>query len=186
MTVPAQLPLGITLSVDIEVLERSRSGKPFRARARWKNPVTGARDSKSVSFETKETAEDWTRRMTALAQRGITPIDATVTLTDYGTSHMDLALRGLEAKTLDPYMSGWRLRVVPTLGHLEVVALTAGLIDRAVVQWIEDGGKPSTIKRLCLTFGSVSLSVVVDLTCPTPTGFGVGAAKSLPDHTFGV
>jgi hypothetical protein len=38
----------------------------------------------------------------------------------YGDAVMPLAVRGLEAKTLDPYLAGWRKRVVPALGHLPV------------------------------------------------------------------
>lgn len=34
-------------------------------------------------------------------------------LAEYGNANMGLALRGLELKTLDPYLSGWRTRVVP-------------------------------------------------------------------------
>ena len=45
---------------------------------------------------------------------------------------MALALRGLEAKTLDPYRAGWKLRVVPTLGHIPISLVTNGAIDRAV------------------------------------------------------
>ncbi|WP_246234508.1 hypothetical protein [Streptomyces boluensis] len=41
-------------------------------------------------------------------------------LAEYGEANMELALRGLDLKVLDPYLSGWRLRVVPTLGHLPV------------------------------------------------------------------
>jgi hypothetical protein len=53
-------------------------------------------------------------------------------LSDYGTAHMTLALRGLEAKTLDPYLSGWHKRVVPTLDHLPVRMINNGAVDRAV------------------------------------------------------
>ena len=50
------------------------------------------------------------------AQAGIDPETASMTLAAYGESVMPLALRGLEGKTLDPYLAGWRKRVVPTLG----------------------------------------------------------------------
>ncbi|RBL79669.1 site-specific integrase, partial [Streptomyces cavourensis] len=49
---------------------------------------------------------------------------------------MDLALRGLELKTLDPYLAGWRMRVVPALGHLAVRMITNGAVDRTVQNWI--------------------------------------------------
>ena len=45
---------------------------------------------------------------------------------------MRLAMRGLEPKTLDPYLAGWRLRVVPALGHLASSMITNGGVDRAV------------------------------------------------------
>ena len=35
-----------------------------------------------------------------------------MTLADYGHTVMKLALRGLEDKTLDPYLAGWRRRVI--------------------------------------------------------------------------
>lgn len=60
---------------------------------------------------------------------------------------MHLATRGLEAKTLDPYMAGWRKRVVPTLGHLAVRMISNGLVDRAVHGWIADECSRSTVKN---------------------------------------
>ncbi|MFJ3725797.1 tyrosine-type recombinase/integrase [Streptomyces sp. NPDC090045] len=60
---------------------------------------------------------------------------------------MDLALRGLELKTLDPYMAGWRLRVVPSLGHLPVWMITNGAVDRTVYRWIADELSRSTVKN---------------------------------------
>ncbi|HEY0640134.1 MAG TPA: site-specific integrase [Pseudonocardiaceae bacterium] len=68
-------------------------------------------------------------------------------LTDYGTANMPLALRGLEAKTTDPYLAGWRKRVVPTLGHIPVRMITNGAVDRAVQGWIADECSRSTVKN---------------------------------------
>lgn len=148
MSDAVQVPLGIKLTVDIEKLERRRSGKPFRARLRWTNPLTKQRDSKSEVFETEDLAQDWIDRMKELARRGLDPISANVTLLDYGEANMSLALSGLELKTTDPYLCGWRKRVKPTLGHLLVPTITNGIVDRAVVQWIEeDGCSKSTIKN---------------------------------------
>jgi hypothetical protein len=76
--------------------------------------------------------------MTRAARGGVDPISATMTLSDYGDSVMSLALRGLEAKTLDPYLAGWRKRVVPSLGHVPVPMVTNGAVDRAVHAWIAD------------------------------------------------
>lgn len=60
---------------------------------------------------------------------------------------MTLALRGLESKTTDPYLAGWRKRVVPTLGHLAVSMITNGAVDRAVHGWIADECGRSTVKN---------------------------------------
>ncbi|QIS19553.1 tyrosine-type recombinase/integrase [Nocardia terpenica] len=143
------------LTTDIEVLDRRRSGKPFRARARWQNPATHKRDSKSVTFETRELAEDWADRMRRLGDRGIDPNRANLTLLEYaevvspdtGKTNLDLALRGLEDKTTAPYLAGWRQRIVPTLGHLPLLSISYGTVDRAVVDWIEKGCGKSTIKN---------------------------------------
>jgi hypothetical protein len=70
-----------------------------------------------------------------------------MTLSEYGESVMTLVLRGLEAKTLDPYLAGWRKRVVPTLGHIPVRMITNGAVDRAVHGWIADECSRSTVKR---------------------------------------
>lgn len=105
MSDAVQIPLGIKPTVDIEKLERRRSGKPFRTRLRWTNPLTKQRDSKSEVFETEDLAQAWIDKMKELARRGLDPISANVTLLDYGTANMSLALAGLELKTTDPYLS---------------------------------------------------------------------------------
>ncbi|SFP67329.1 hypothetical protein SAMN04489713_11686 [Actinomadura madurae] len=61
-----------------------------------------------------------------------------MTLAEYGESVMTLATRGLESKTLDPYMAGWGCRVVPSLGHLRVRMITNGAVDRTAYAWISD------------------------------------------------
>ncbi|MEU5724688.1 site-specific integrase [Micromonospora sp. NPDC047738] len=85
--------------------------------------------------------------MTSAAQGGVDPLAATKRLTEYGESVMTLALRGLERKTLDPYLAGWRKRVVPTLGHIPVRMITNGAVDRAVHSWIADECSRSTVKN---------------------------------------
>ena len=70
-----------------------------------------------------------------------------MTLAEYGESVMPLALRGLESKTLDPYLAGWRRRIVPTLGHLAIRMITNGAVDRAVHAWIADEHSRSTVKN---------------------------------------
>src|SRR4029450_13320127 len=51
------------------------------------------------------------------------------------------------ARTLDPYLAGWRKRVVPTLGHIPVRMVTNGAVDRAVHGWIADECSRSTVKN---------------------------------------
>ncbi|MGP3930469.1 tyrosine-type recombinase/integrase [Nonomuraea sp. KM88] len=138
-------PVGVSLSPDVE--HRPNRRKPYRARVRWIDPVTKKRLSKSESLETPEQAQAWLDTMEAAARGGVDPLLATAPLSDYGQSVMKLALRGLERKTLDPYLAGWRKRVVPTLGHLPVRLITYGVVDRAVHAWIADECSQSTIKN---------------------------------------
>lgn len=44
-------------------------------------------------------------------------------------------------------MAGWRLRVVPALGHLPVTMVTNGAVDRTAYAWIADGEGRSTVKN---------------------------------------
>jgi hypothetical protein len=129
-------PVGVSLSSDIEF--RKDRKEPYRARVRWVDPTSGRRKSKSAHVNTPESAQGWIDAMTRAARGGVDPISATMTLSDYGDSVMSLALRGLEAKTLDPYLAGWRKRVVPSLGHVPVRMVTNGAVDRAVHAWIAD------------------------------------------------
>lgn len=139
------LPLGVPVRGDVE--HRSDRAQPFRARVRWSDPATMQRRSKSESFDSEHSARAWIERVQQLATAGVDPLTATLTLAAYGDSVMPLALRGLEAKTLDPYMAGWRHRVVPTLGHLSVRMVTNGTVDRAVQAWIADECSRSTVKN---------------------------------------
>jgi hypothetical protein len=90
-------------------------------------------------------ALDWIEAIRRIAQAGIDPETASMTLAIYGDSVMPLALRGLERKTLDPYLAGWRKRVVPALGHLPLRMITNGAVDRAVHGWIAEGRVPPPV-----------------------------------------
>ena len=57
MTDKLVLPLGISVSSDIEV--RTDRARPFRARVRWVDPITKKRASKSEAFDTRDAAVDW-------------------------------------------------------------------------------------------------------------------------------
>lgn len=138
-------PLSVSVKSDVEY--REGRPKPYKARIRWVDPVTKQRPSKSYSAETPEEAQEWIDGMIRAAQGGIDPKAATQSLADYGEAVMPLAIRGLERKTLDPYRAGWRLRVVPTLGHIPVRMITNGVVDRAVYGWIEDECSRSTVKN---------------------------------------
>ncbi|GAA3148193.1 site-specific integrase [Nonomuraea salmonea] len=139
------LPVGITLASDVE--HRPDRRMPYRARVRWIDPVSKRRLSKSESVATPEAAAAWIEAMEKAARGGVDPLAATSALSEYGDRVMELAVRGLEAKTLDPYLAGWRKRVVPTLGHLPVRLITNGAVDRAVHGWIADECSRSTIKN---------------------------------------
>lgn len=139
------LPIGVTLRSNVE--HRPDLAKPYKARVRWMDPTTRTRESTSESFETDDEANAWVDRMKRAAAQGVDPKTATMTLAEYGAANMTLALRGLESKTTDPYLAGWRKRVVPTIGHLPVTMITNGLVDRAVLAWIADECGRSTVKN---------------------------------------
>jgi integrase len=139
------LPVGVQVRSDIQ--HRADRPSPFKARVRWIDPATKQRRSVSESFTSEDGAKNWIDRLKNAAIRGLSPQTAVMTLTDYGTANMALALRGLESKTTDPYLAGWRKRVVPTLGHLAVTMVTNGAVDRAVLAWIADECGRSTVKN---------------------------------------
>jgi hypothetical protein len=111
----AQPPLGVTVRGHIE--EVSGRPAPFRARVHWYDPETGERRRLSTTHTDPDAAAAWVTRMQQAAAGGINLAAADMTVRDYGELNMALALRGLEAKTTDPYLAGWRKRVVPSLGH---------------------------------------------------------------------
>jgi integrase len=138
-------PLSVSVRTDVE--HRPGRPNPYKARVRWTDPMTGAPRSKSHSTATPEEAQTWIDGMVKAASGGINPAAATQRLADYGADVMSLATRGLERKTLDPYLAGWRLRVVPTLGHIPMRMITNGVVDRAVYAWIADECSRSTVKN---------------------------------------
>ncbi|MEU2875044.1 tyrosine-type recombinase/integrase [Streptomyces sp. NPDC014748] len=145
MAEKAIVPVGVRLSTDIEY--RPDRPNPYRARVRWFDPATKRRLSLSEGQADEDQAQEWLQDIIEAAQAGLPPSLATMKLAEYGDANMDLALRGLELKTLDPYLAGWRTRVVPTLGHLAVRMITNGIVDRAVQNWIVDEHSRSTVKN---------------------------------------
>ncbi|MFF7532948.1 hypothetical protein ACFZB2_28155 [Streptomyces bobili] len=145
MAEKAIVPVGVRLSTDIEY--RPDRPHPYRARVRWFDPATKRRLSLSEGKADEDQAQEWLQDIIEAAQAGLSPSLATMKLAEYGEANMDLALRGLELKTLDPYLSGWRMRVVPALGHLAVQMITNGVVDRTVQNWIADEHSRSTVEN---------------------------------------
>ncbi|MER5724634.1 hypothetical protein AB0932_32275 [Streptomyces sp. NPDC006682] len=123
------MPVGVRLTTDIEY--RSDRLNPYRARVRWFDPATKLRLSLSGGKADENQAQEWLQSIIEAAEAGLSPSLATMKLAEYGNANMDLALRGLELNTLDPYLAGWRMRVVPTPGPLPVRMITNGAVDRA-------------------------------------------------------
>ncbi|WP_413100290.1 tyrosine-type recombinase/integrase [Streptomyces sp. Inha503] len=155
-----RLPIAVSLSPDIE--HRPGRPLPYRARVRWTDPVTKQRPSISEAHATIDEAQAWIDALTAAALRGIDPATSTQSLATYGNANMKLAMRGLEAKTSDPYLAGWRLRVVPTLGHIPVTQVSNGAVDRSVYGWIADGVGRSTVKNSLAVLARVMQQAVRD------------------------
>lgn len=153
-------PVGLSLSTNVEF--RGDRRKPFKARARWVDPTSGKRQSTSESFADKDDALQWIDEIIALAEAGVPPATAELTLSEYGDSVMKLAMRGLDPKTLDPYMAGWRKLVVPSIGHIKVRLLKNGLVDRAVSSWISDGVGRSRVKNALAALVRVAEQAVRD------------------------
>ena len=145
MSKKINLPVAVSLSSGIEV--REGLADAFRARVRWTDPHTKKRKSTSATFATREEAEEWIGKAQGAASRGVNPDVAAMTLAEYGSANMKLALRGLASKTTDPYLAGWHKRVVPVLGHLPIGMISNGMVDRAIKAWIADGASRSTVKN---------------------------------------
>lgn len=63
-------------------------------------------------------------------------IDPLVTLLDYANAIGNRYLRGVDlTSTAGSYRAALRLRALPMLGHLQVRAITTGIIDRAIDEW---------------------------------------------------
>ncbi|WP_241740784.1 site-specific integrase [Streptomyces sp. L2] len=139
------VPAGVRLSTDVEY--RPDRPTPYRARVRWTDPTSKRRQSLSEGKDSEEEAQEWIPAIIEAAEAGLSPSLATMKLAEYGEANMNLALRGLELKSLDPCLSGWRMRVVPALGHLAVRMITNGVVDRTVQNWIADEHSRSTVKN---------------------------------------
>jgi integrase len=141
------IPIGIELSGDVEFRPNRPDESQYRARVRWTIPGTTDRKSLSSAQPTLDAADAWIDRMKRAASQGVTPLTFDMTLAEYGDSVWNLAMRGLEHNSVALYEQGWRLRVLPAMGHLKVTAITNGVTDRVLCTWVDDEVGRSTIKN---------------------------------------
>ncbi|MFC8504673.1 tyrosine recombinase XerC [Pedococcus sp. NPDC057267] len=136
-------PLGVRLTIDVEENAGPR-GTTFWARVRWTNPANHHREGVKRAFDSREAVEDWLETMRHTAKTGI---DSGQTLAEYVDLIGDRWTRAIDpTSTYDPYVAGLRRRVLPTLGHLPVTMISAGLVDRAIDAWEQEFGR-STVKN---------------------------------------
>ena len=136
-------PIEVHLSLDIEK-RLGPHGVRFKARARWKDPISGRRVGTKRSHGTLEAAERWLESLQTAAATGVDPGQ---TFATFVAAIGDRWARAIDpTSTYDPYSAGQRLRVLPRLGHLPVGMITAGLIDRAIDDWERLHGR-STVKN---------------------------------------
>lgn len=136
---PAVPPFGVKVTTD---LEHRPSG--IRARARWIDPQSKRRMVRALVVPDEEAAEAFFNDLRKSSQIGI---DRHITFDQYLETIGDRWTRGLDpTSTADGYKVGLRLRVLPTLGHLPLSQITAGMIDRTIDDW-EKVHSASTIKN---------------------------------------
>ena len=136
-------PLGVRLTIDVEENAGPR-GTTFWARVRWTNPANHHREGVKRAFRSREAVDEWLDSMRHTAKTGV---DSGQTLRQYVGEIGDRWTRAIDpTSTYDPYAAGLRRRVVPTLGHLPLTMITAGLIDRAIDGWEQEYGR-STVKN---------------------------------------
>ena len=136
-------PLGVRLTIDVEENPGPR-GTTYWARVRWTNPANHHREGVKRAFDSREAVEDWLDTMRHTAKTGV---DRGQTLGAYVEAIGDRWTRAIDpTSTYDPYAAGLRRRVLPTLGHLPITMISAGLVDRAIDSWEQDYGR-STVKN---------------------------------------
>lgn len=132
-------PVGVKLTTDVE-----RRSDGFRARVRWTEPSTKKRAGRVSHVRTMDEVEEFFDQMRKATETGT---DSTLTLREYAESIGNRWQRGLDrTSTAELYGIGLRLRVLPALGHIQVVKLTAGMIDRTIDGW-ETKFSATTIKN---------------------------------------
>ena len=143
MRKPVEPPIGAVVHGDIRV-RQSKAGPRYLARARWTHPLNHHREETTRQFASEAAAQTWIDAQVGIARTGVNPGQ---TLAAYFASIGTSWARGIDSSsTMDPYSAGIRRRVLPTLGHLPVSMVTAGVIDRAIDGWESEFGA-STVKN---------------------------------------
>ena len=143
MKAPKRPPIGAQLGIETWTRVGVRKSS-YGARVRWTHPTSHHREQVKASFSAPEARAGWIADLERAAKTGV---DAGQTLSTYVDSLGDRWARTIDrTSTYDPYAAGLSRRVRPTLGHLPVGMLTAGLIDRAIDQWEAEYGA-STVKN---------------------------------------
>lgn len=132
-------PLGVRINTD--TLPR---GKRIRARARWTDPVSGIRKSRSITVDNEASAYEF---FSTLRSHVGADLDPFITLTDYADQIGDRFLRGVDmTSTASGYRAGLWLRALPALGHLCIRDITTGMVDRSIDRWEIEHSR-STLKN---------------------------------------
>lgn len=136
-------PIGAVLGIETWTRVGVRKSS-YGARVRWTHPISHHREQAKASFVSPAARAVWLADLKRAAKSGV---DAGQTLDAYVESLGDRWARTIDrTSTYDPYIAGLRRRVLPTLGHLPVGMLTAGLVDRAIDGWEREFGA-STVKN---------------------------------------
>jgi integrase len=112
------------------------------------------------TFATKKAAEAWRAQMTVERQKGIhTPASTSITVADAGNRWIDQATNdGLEASTLAGYEQHLRHHILPHLGGVKLVDLTAAAIAdfRNTLAKGEDRKRSATtIRHVMASLGAI-------------------------------
>lgn len=132
-------PLGVRINTD--TLPR---GVSIRARARWTDPVSGIRKSRSITVDSEASACEF---FSALRSHVGADLDPFITLTDYADQIGDRSLRGVDmTSTASGYRAGLWRRALPALGRLCIRDITTGIVDRSIDRWEIEHSR-STLKN---------------------------------------
>ncbi|AAT88543.1 phage-related integrase [Leifsonia xyli subsp. xyli str. CTCB07] len=109
-------------------MERRSYG--IRARARWTDPITKHRVTRSEIVPDEAAAHNFFNQLRNSSVKGM---DTMMTLTEFVTAIGERWARGLDpTSTGETYGFGLKLRVLPALGHLPVTQITADIIDHTI------------------------------------------------------